>query len=124
MRLADTDQSSETSREKPGVGGNHFVRIRRSTDVRPFVETDGYRPCFEFGEAFQILLIVLVFRPNLRRWRSFPLDKRLSTGADFFPRRQIGSLAATGIEVLTQHVHIVETMRQQVAAPVSRREVV
>src|ERR1019366_7614791 len=97
--------------ESPGVGGNHFVGIRRSADIRPFVETDRHRLCSEFRDALQILLIVLVFRPDLGRWRSLPLDQALRTDIDFFTRLKVGSLSAGGVEMLAEHIHVVETMR-------------
>src|SRR5208283_4149325 len=79
--------------KSPSVGGDHLVRIWRSADIRPFVETDRYRLCFELGNALQVLLVMLVLHADLRRGCALPFDKRLRPGADLLAFLKIRSLS-------------------------------
>jgi hypothetical protein len=71
--------------------------------------------------AFQALLIMLILRPNLSRRGTLPLNERLRACRDLFASLQISMLIASRVEVFTEHVHVVEAVREQVAAPISRR---
>src|SRR5438552_7425855 len=94
----------------PRVGGNHLVRIWRSASVSPFVNSNRHGLCFEFRNAFQIFLIVLVFRSHLGGRGAFPLNQSLWSSADFLSGRKISSLPATRVEMFAEHIHVVEAV--------------
>src|SRR5436189_3255537 len=108
----------------PGVSGDYFIRIWRCAGVGPLVDGNRYWLCFEFRNAFQIFLIVLVFRSHLSGRRAFPLNQGLWAGADFLSGRQISSLSAARVKMFADHIHVVEAVGEKVAAPISWREIV
>ena len=109
--------------EDPGVGRHHLVRVAGRADVRPFVQADRDPLLLEPGDALQVLLVVLVLRPDLRRGLAHPLDERVLDG-DLLALLQVEPLVAGGVEVLAQEIDAVQAVGQQAAAPVRGRQVV
>ncbi len=104
----------------PSVGGDHLVRVWRSADIGPFIQTDWNRLCFERRDTFQVFLIMLVFHANLRGRCALPFDKRLTLYADLLAFLNIEALIAAGIEMLAEQINIIQAVGEQVAAPICR----
>src|SRR5579859_8213864 len=92
--------------ERPCIRRHHLVGVGRGANVSPFVQTDGYRLCFEGRNAFQVLLIMLVFHADLSGGGALPFKEGLRPGADLFTCLTIRSLAARRIKVLTEEVYV------------------
>ena len=108
--------------EGPGIGGHDFVSAAAVVGV--FIQSDGDRFAFERRDADFVFLVGLIFGADVVRGTAHPINQWLVRVVGHLGGAREIEVGVVGIEVLANHVHVVEAVEQQSASPIGRPEVI
>src|SRR6185437_3080204 len=111
--------------ERPCIVRHGLVGVSVPGEIRPLVNRDGDRLCFERGYELQILLVMLVLGPDLDGRGSLKLDERQRwVDRHLFLELDVGVHRAGRVVVLADHVDVVQATENHLARPIRGGQVV